>query len=210
MIGVEIRTSKKGALWPSQHYKSLIDALARGGAKRNPIDKYPDLANAINKLVVEKKCRYSPNTKTPLASKDDNAIKLISIQRVRDGDESIRIGIVKMPVTYEWNQIPVNFFGTIGNSKYEAQTKKNRRLINDILDIRTDNWTENVCISFQLSTHRKDRDLDNLVDAIIPEFNSKIKKIHKILVIKEDACESGIELLRISSQDYSIEIEEPR
>ncbi len=47
MIGLEIKTSKKGRLWPTEYYKVLIDALTRGGAKHNPIEEYLELANVL-------------------------------------------------------------------------------------------------------------------------------------------------------------------
>ena len=174
MIGLEIQTSKQGRLWPTGYYKTLVDALAKGGARKNSQIIYPDLTKTIGEQIVERMGRYYLAIDTPLAQCDDVAVRVISILRVEQGNESIRIGHVNLPVTDGWEKVSVEYFGTIGNSKYEAQSKKNRALITNALAMSPSKLSGKICFSFQLSNQRKDRDLDNLVDAIIPAISKTI------------------------------------
>ena len=48
MIGVTVATSKRGRLWPTEHWKPLIDSLCRGGAKHDPRLRYPGLARYLS------------------------------------------------------------------------------------------------------------------------------------------------------------------
>jgi len=148
--------------------------------------------------------RYYLAIDTPLAQCDDVALGVISILRVEQGNESIRIGHVNLPVTNGWEQVQIEYFGTIGNSKYEAQSKKNRALIADALAISLHEWSGKICFSFQLSNQRKDRDLDNLVDAIVPVITKTVDPFDHMIAIKEYFRPESNEMFRVSSNAINI------
>ena len=89
MIGVTIATSKRGLLWPTEHWKGLIDSLCRGGAKHSPIDRYPLLAECLAPLVHEYGSRFVPTVASSLSMHDDTVITSLQIVRVKDGHDSV-------------------------------------------------------------------------------------------------------------------------
>ena len=198
MICLKIQTSKSGRLWPTEYYKTLVDALSEGGSSNNPQEKYPDLRSAITNKIVERMRRYFLAIDSPLADYDDVALRVISIKRVKQGDELIQISHVNLPNTSGWDIVPVKYFGTIGNSKYEAQSNKNRELIAAALTAPPHDLYRKIYFSFQLSNKRKDRDLDNLVDAIIPMISKTINPLDQIVAVKEDSSPKSNEVFRFS------------
>ncbi len=207
MIGLEIRTSKQGRLWPTGYYKGLIDTLTRGGAKDNPLDRYPELASVLVPLVHERGSRFYPARQTLLSRLDDTALGVIVVRRVQGGDEAVSLGPVSMPRTIGWRAIKCDFFGTIGDSKSEAQSKKNRRTLEVQAEPSLEPHTNSVSMSFQLSGERRDRDLDNLVDPLIPFFSAHIQPLDFVCAVKEAPQPDGNEILRISQDPLSLKME---
>ena len=102
--------------------------------------------------------------------------------------------------TTDWYSINFPYFGTIGDSKSEYQTKTNRTAIEEkFYEILRDNSeSKSLSLSYQLSIGRKNRDLDNLTDAIMPLFNKHCKNLSNLLLVKEGASKENDELLRFS------------
>ena len=63
-------------------------------------------------------------------------------------------------------------------------------------------------MSFQLSRERRDRDLDNLVDPLIPFFSAQVRPLDCVFAMKEHPRPSGQEILRISQEHLTLEIKE--
>jgi len=200
VVSIEIHTSKNGRLWPTEYWKTLIDSMAREGAKHDPIMRYPDLAESVEPFVELREGRHVPTSGSPLAKKDDVAISVIHVSRVPHGSEHISFGEVSLPDTSEWDSLPFPFFGTIGSSEYEAQTKENRDAIEKAWgdQLTEDASAKHLSLSFQLSAGRRDRDLDNLADALMPLFNSRLPSLDEILLLKEPPVEAGSEILRMA------------
>lgn len=205
MYCLEINTSKKGRLWPTEYYKIVIDALTRGGAKHSPFDRYPDLSDALDGLVIEREGRYYPQEESPLFNLDDVALSALIIRRVNVGQESICVSAKTNPSTESWHQFCLDYFGTIGDGKAEKQSKRNR----EILEIETnsiiDPHQNGLSLSFQLNQSRNNRDLDNLVDSLIPFFNSKIPGMDSISVFKEPSRSTQREVLRVLQNCFSLD-----
>lgn len=204
MVGLEIKTSKKGHLWPTGYYKVLIDALTRGGAKHNPIEKYPELANVLKDYVCERGGRFYPRDNSPLTRLDDVALDAIIIHRVEHDKEGILIGSVENIRTDTWHEFTFDYFGTIGNSKAETQSKLNRQ----VLELETAAilipHVNCISLSFQLSIHRNNKDIDNLVDPLIPFFSANIQPLDYVCVFKEPLLSTQGETLRVSQTQYSV------
>lgn len=172
MIGLTIATSKRGLLWPTEHWKTFIDSLCRGGAKHNPIHRYPPLAECLAALVREHDGRFVPMAASSLAANDDAAITSLKIMRVRDGEDLVRFHVPVLPDIEGWFRVDVPFFGTIGNRVQEAQTKENVAELRVRASALKDGVKPTILhLHFQLSSDRRDRDLDNLGDALMPLFN---------------------------------------
>ena len=204
MVGIEIKTSKKGRLWPTGYYKVLIDALTRGGAKHNPIEKYPELANVLKDYVCERGGRFYPTDNSPLSRLDDVALDAIIIHRVEQDEEGILIGPVKNLQTDAWHKFTFDFFGTIGSSKAETQSKQNRQSLElEAASILVPH-VNCVSLSFQLRIDRKNKDLDNLADPLIPFFNAYIQSLDYVCVFKEPILSTQGEILRLSQAQHSV------
>ena len=172
MIGVTIATSKRGLLWPTEHWKVLIDSLCRGGAKHNPLSRYPSLGECLAPLVRKDRGRFVPTVASGLATHDDTVITSLQIVRVKDADDSVRFHDPVLPHVDGWVCVEVPFFGTIGSRTQEAQSKENRATIRARAgELQRGVETTNLHLHFQLSKDRRDRDLDNLADALMPSFN---------------------------------------
>jgi len=206
MIGLEIRTSKSGRLWPTEHYKGLIDALAQKGAKHDPAIRHPDLAKSLEDLVEERAGRFYPASRSTLALYDDSALAVVIVRRVEPGAEEILLGHVSLPQTVRWESFEFDYFGTIGNRKYEAQSKRNRQVLKTQGTgvLQTD--IKQVAMSFQLDASRNNRDLDNLVDPLISFFSALLQPLDCVVAIKETPSSNGKEILRISQEPLSIKV----
>jgi len=200
MPGAEIWTSKSGRLWPTEYWKTLIDALSSGGSKYDPRLKYPDLARQLDAIVEVRGARYYPRAGTVLAIHDDTALRLVLVHRVETGDEGIVFGRAALPNTGCWVSISFPFFGTIGDTRYEVQSKLNCDAIAEQLkpQLREVARTSTLCLCFQLSANRRDRDLDNLADALMPLFNRHCEDLDHICLVKASAASQDTEVLRIA------------
>ncbi len=127
MWGIEISTSKPGVLWPGEHWKCLIDALARGGARRDPGLKYPDLRPRLDSLCEERNRRFFPKSGTALEALDDVSVRSIRVRRCRPGAEEVALCQVKMPATDKWHSVQVPFFGTIGGHRGRSRPSRTDR-----------------------------------------------------------------------------------
>jgi hypothetical protein len=185
MIGVTVATSKRGVLWSTEHWKPLIDSLCRGGAKHDPRLRYPALARYLSPLVREDDGRFFPTSESGLANSDDTAITFLRVVRVKDGEESLSLHHPQIPDTSDWPLFELPYFGTIGNSIQEAQTKSNRvALAARDHELVRHPAPHGLWLHFQLSSERRDRDLDNLGDALMPFFNRLFPKLDEIRMSK--------------------------
>lgn len=203
---VEIATSKRGQLWPSQYWKGLVDAIARRkGSKKDPRLLYPDLSEVVDKLIDFREARYFPKSDGPLANHDDAAVSVITVRRVSTGKETVRIGHSRLPKCILGLRFEFPYFGTIGHSKYELQTKLNRqRIIAEAPSIlAAANQRRAICLSFCLSRSRRDRDLDNLADALFPAFNAQCPLVDQITLIKLPPANSTLEVLGFGADGFA-------
>jgi hypothetical protein len=200
MFGIEIHTSKHGRLWPTEYWKILFDALTRGGAKNDPTVKYPVLALSLAEITEERLGRYRPKHNQAAGKQDDSSIRLVIVKRVQKGHETVIMSDALAPMTERWASISLPYFGTIGNSKYEAQSKENRAAISVTFDslIRDGRISRCLGLSFQLSTRKRDRDVDNLADALIPVFNHYIPDLDHLCLVKEQSRPNDSEVLRLT------------
>jgi len=196
MLTVRIETSTPGRLWAPERWKGLSDALARGGAKHDPRKKYPDLATAVELLVEERSGRFFPRAGTALCADDDTAVRMVLVKRVAAGNESVSLETGTPPDVSGWSSRSFPFFGTIGDSKYEAQSKLNREALAPVFF--PPRGAGSLGLAFQLSCERRDRDVDNLADALMPFFNRRISRLHELVLVKLERVPGGMETLRFS------------
>jgi hypothetical protein len=108
-----------------------------------------------------------------------------------------------LPAVDRWISLRVPYFGTIGKSVYETQTMENRKAIAADADfskvISESARTGTLCLGFQQSTARENRDLDNLADALMPLFNQCCSRLDRICLIKPAPAHIGDEVLYIAS-----------
>ncbi len=198
-IAIKISTSKRNRLWPAGHWKVFVDAVTRGGAKHDPRLEYPDLRTALDDLMEARNGRYWPKPGSPFSGADDSALKMLIVHRVKPGSESVRFVTCAVPDLSLWKQVEFPYFGTIGNSKYEAQTKRNReKLASSFTAPPSPAW---LGLAFQLSQERlsargRDRDIDNLADALMPFFNRAVKRFEEIVLVKMPPTNGENEILR--------------
>jgi hypothetical protein len=191
---VSFGTSKSGVLWPTGYWKDLVDSLAQRGARNDPRVKYPDLADALESLIEARNGRYYPRPGTALSGLDDAGVRMIRVRRAPRGSESVQVSHANRPDTTGWEMNEFPYFGTIGNSKYEAQSKANQ--LDLAKSISQEKRLEVLSLSFTLSLGRRDRDLDNLFDGLAPFFNRSFPALDEILLLKEDGWAGSSELLR--------------
>jgi len=202
MLWLKICTSKTGLLWPIGYWKTLIDSLTCRGAQNDPREKYEDLANALRPLIEERDGRFFPVSGIATDQVDDSAIGMIEICRTEQGCESIRAGFATPPLSDRWHtdlwrQVRFAYFGTISRAVVEAQTRENRtRLEADAIPRLQYPVSEDLGLSFQITNGRLNRDLDNLVDALIPFFNAHMEPIDRICAVKESPVDADYEMLR--------------
>jgi hypothetical protein len=89
-IALKISTSKRGRLWPTEYWKPVVDVVTRGGAKRDPRPKCPDLRAAVDELMEVRDGRYWPKLGSPFSGTDDAGLKMLIVRRVEPGSESVR------------------------------------------------------------------------------------------------------------------------
>lgn len=197
--GIIVKTSKSNALWPTEYWKTLFDSVFIHGSKNNPYEKHPDLQGFLSEKIHHDD-RYYLQLDSDLQNQDDSKLKFINIVRVSPGKETILITTFNEINTDDWHVIKFPYFGTIGDSKYELQTKKNGQEIETAYyDTLIENSeSKNLSLSFQLNEGRKDRDVDNLADALMPFFNRKIRGIENLFLMKEDRIKENYEILRFS------------
>jgi hypothetical protein len=183
MATIIINTSVKGDLWTVGKWKSLIDSLCVGGSKNDPRLSHRDLIDKLDDYIHCSNGRFLPSRATLISSCDDTAVEEIRLSRVPVGEESIEIVQTRPNPEGFHRYLCIPFFGTIGSSGLEAQTKRNLTFISD-------QWFSppnqvvidgSVSLGFQLSSSRRDRDLDNLADPIMSLFkrmsDSRIESI---------------------------------
>lgn len=199
MTGITIATSKPGRIWPTGYWKSLIDSFCRGGTKINPHLRYPAFSRYISPLVYEAKQRFVPTKQSQLVGEDDTAISSIRVIRVKPGADSLIFHSPAVPDSAGWPLFEFPYFGTIGSSKYEQQIKENRvalcaREQEFLCRPSTGLW-----LHFQLSTARRDRDLDNLADALMPLFNELLPNLGELRLSKSLPHVESTERLWVST-----------
>ena len=202
MLRLSIETSKSGRIWPTGYWKPLIDSLCRSGARKDPRAIYRDLSFHLKPLICEREGRFYPTSASPLVPSDDTAISFIQVALVRPGDEAIRFPPPKIPDASLWPSFEFPYFGTIGNSKYEEQTKQNRLVLaerqHELFDAQFTPIT--IWLHFQLSTSRRDRDLDNLADALMPFFNKLLPRLTVVRLSKTASRAQESEVFGVSTR----------
>jgi len=189
MLILEIKTSKSNLIWPSGYWKTLIDSIFKNGSINNPVS-YLDLKQYLGDKVSFNSSRYYIELSRYSSNNDDSSLKAISIEKVTSGSEKLVLKQIDKidPSKNNFSEIDFDYFATIGNKKYELQTRKNREKLNNSYK---DTFLKNkdilyLSLFFKLQkNNRRDRDLDNLVDAIIPEFNKYFHGVKKIFVCKD-------------------------
>ena len=194
MVEISIGTSKNGVLWPTDYWKDLVDSLARKGAKNDPRAKYVDLAEVLEGLIEVRDGRYFPKRGSALCDLDDTEVRVMRVARVARGSEAVVVMPASLPGTDSWEACIFPFFGTIGNSKYEAQSKLNRADLTRLIPSRPD--LEDLNLSFTRRTARPDRDVDNLFDGLAPFFNAGFPALRRIALVKGEQSELPHEVLR--------------
>jgi hypothetical protein len=185
MIGVTIATSKHDRLWPTEHWKPLIDSLCRGGAKTDPRTCYPALSFCLSTFVCEANGRFYPTSASQLASGDDTATSFIRVIRVRAGGDSLTFHPPEVPDISGWPLFEFPYLGTIGSSKSESQSKQNRRTLASCEgELFQQPQATGLWLHFQLSATRRDRDLDNLADGLMSFFNKGLPQLAEIRLSK--------------------------
>ena len=198
MIGLEIATSRHGRLWPSEHWKCLIDSLFAKGSKDDPRLKYRDLPN-LNHLVEEREGRFCPMSDLISSRFDDPHLQFVIIRRAPVGSVSA-FETTTLPNSSNWPGIAVPWFGTIGDRKAEQQTRRNRQLISDQWPSE---WSssEFLSLEFVQSPDRLDRDLDNLADSLTPLFSARFQRLQTLRLFKTTSQTKGPEILRASTAE---------
>lgn len=214
MVGIEIRTSRQKnlRLWPSEYWKALIDALTVKGSKNDPRIKYRDLTKYLNDVVEVHYGRFYVRLQSQVEYIDDVSLWTTTVRRVNSGEESLIIRQDKLLQTGSWHSIMVDYFGTIGDNKAEAQTKLNKKLVSQKYGklLKQHCLAGRLAVSFQLSTNQKyrasrDRDLDNLADAMMPLFNRHLLPLDSLVILKEPPRHEPGEILRFSFQPVTTE-----
>jgi hypothetical protein len=184
-------------LWATNYWKCLFDSLCRKGSRHDPRREYPDLKEHLEHLIEERAGRFHPRIGTALCEHDDDKVRVIRMTRVAKGKEEIAFAPAWQPITSSWTRIESPFFGTPGDSKYEAQSKSNQEVLGK--RIEQDRDIRSLGLSFTLSQFRKDRDLDNLYDGLVKLFNKLYPKINELLLVKETPRPEQGEVLGVLS-----------
>jgi hypothetical protein len=202
MLAVEIRTSKSGRLWPTGYWKTLFDSLACKGSKNDPRIANRDLTEFLEPQTQPRTGRYFLHLCSPLAEHDDSTVQFISVFRVPAGTESITVGRVLLDWDAWSPPIDVPYFGTIGNSKYEAQSKLNGVKIIAQCEALFDRClvSRSLGLGFQMSNERRERDLDNLGDGLMTAINARCKSIDHLCLVKLEPVICNQEFLRLTSE----------
>lgn len=202
MISLQIVTTRSKCLWPSEHWKSLIDALFMNGSKNDPRSKYRDLLNLYD-LVQDRSGRFFPADNLISSKCDDTQLRLIHVNRV--SGQSGHVAICNTPTppdTDSWFVVEVPYFGTIGDRKSEQQIKHNRNTLQQTWPSDSPQ-SDHLSLEFRLSSTRTDRDLDNLADGIMPFFSAKFPNLLALRIFKSIHTGCDSESLRISSELFN-------
>ncbi len=202
---VHIQTSIAGNLWTVELWKVLIDALARKGSKSNPCHRYIDLAPFLQEYLSHIEGRYFLQGINNDSFGDDSKIRSIVIKKCTKGSERVRCAMARLEGASQCIGIEFHYFGTIGDSKYEEQSKANREKLKLELAERFERWNAQerpkaLTLWFQLRDGKKDRDLDNLADALMPTISDKIKGIDMIRLVKLNCSKANNEQLYINCE----------
>ncbi len=193
-----IRTSKRGLIWPTEYWKTLIDSLFRKGAKKDPRVMYPDLAGRLAQLVEERDGRFFPRPHTRFSELDDPALDTIIVTRASRSSATVQFEGIPVPRTEDQLEIRVPYFGTIGDRKAEQQTVENRAIITQALgELVLERRTGRLGLTFHLARSRRDRDLDNLADALMPCFNKLAGPLDQLYLRKGSRVDGPDELLMV-------------
>jgi hypothetical protein len=202
MISLQIVTTRSGLLWPTEHWKCLIDALFMKGSNADPRTKYRDLLN-LNDLVQDRSGRFLPVDGLISSKCDDTQLRLIHVHRGTSENGGVSIfNTSDLPDTKSWFVVEVPCFGTIGDRKSELQIADNR---NTVQQIWPSDWpqSDHLSLEFRLSSDRSDRDIDNLADGIMPFFSGKFPNLQALRMFKSTHNGSDSESLRISSEPFN-------
>lgn len=184
MTQISVGTSRKGRLWPAEHWKTLFDSLSAKGCKNDPRLRYLDLREVLAELVVCREERFWPNATSGFRTIDDVSIRSIEMERVAEGREYLRFSEADWSQvwTSSWIVLELPFFGTIGDSSAERQSRENsKRLIACGEIVKKPVSIE---VFFELSSSRRDRDLDNLYDALAAAFHGLYPDIQRMRLSK--------------------------
>ena len=149
-------------------------------------------------VVEERSGRFYPKPVTPFAEVDDCEVRMIKVTRVPIGSECVRFVEGHLPDTVGWRSLEVPFLGTIGNSLYEEQSKRNSSALLSMGHPMAAPVT--LQLGFSLSRSRRDRDLDNLFDALAPAFNRLFSNIQELLLFKTEPWAKECEFLTFAHQ----------
>jgi hypothetical protein len=119
---------------------------------------------------------------------------MIIVNRVAPGDERVTLEVGILPDVSGWSSLRVPYFGTIGDSKSEAQSKLNREALARVFVTPAD--VRSLGLAFQLSCERRDRDIDNLADALMPFFNQRVTRLDQLVILKLERSLRAEETLR--------------
>lgn len=196
-FGFEIKTRKRGTLWPTNHYKILFDAITKKGAKKSPFLLNPELAIPLMDWTCEADGRFMPRPSTPMEHLDDVHLSFIGIEKTVVDEPQIRFTEKADGLLQSQSRFEFPFHGTTGNSKYENQTKLNLLLVDSEIPKQQLQSACALSLYFHQSPERKNRDLDNLVDAVIPFFNKRMPSLKRITAVKTTLPEMGPEVLEV-------------
>jgi hypothetical protein len=105
----------------------------------------------------------------------------------------VRFVEAQLPETTGWRSLEVPFLGTIGNSLYEEQSKRNASaLLSAGHPVAV---PVALHLGFSLSCSRRDRDLDNLFDPLAPTFNRLFLNSRELVLFKTEPWARECELL---------------
>lgn len=144
--------------------------------------------------------RFRPSAESRLATHDDTAISFVWVTRVPDGEDAVRLHESMVLDMEGWSAFDFSF-GTIGSSVPEAQTTA----ILVMLRARADELTRepkptSLRLHFQLSAQRRDRDRDNLGDALMPFCNELFPGVTGIRLSKGERKAGPTEWLCVSTK----------
>jgi hypothetical protein len=119
---------------------------------------------------------------------------------VKDGEDAVQFHTPVLPYVADWSCLNVPFFGTIGSQTQEDQTRKNVAELRARANaLKLGAKPTSLWLHFQLSSNRRDRDLDNLADALMPLFNGWFPGLAEIHLSKGPAQSDEVETMWMST-----------